>query len=351
LAALGCCLAALALPASAAAATPAAAPAVTTVVSEPVTFTVSDVNHSLVPCGGSGATYRVHGSIVGPAGSLSSAGSAATLYLHGLGYGKFFWDFTAVPGYDFASQMAALGHVSVIIDRLGYGASDHPPGMKSCVGAQADVAHQIVHELRTGSYQATGGSPLAFSSIALIGHSVGGAIAQAEAYSFHDVNALGVLSWADQGPSPFALATFATAGGDCLVGPASPARGGSSYAPFGTTAAVFDKAMFHNTDLAVVAAVNAARNPDPCGDDESIPQALAADQLFVPTIRVPVLLLYGAGDALFPPPAGTIQRLRFLGAKSVTFKQVPNTGHAVTLERTAPTVLADISSWLGARGF
>jgi pimeloyl-ACP methyl ester carboxylesterase len=332
----------LALPATAGAAT---------VTTRAVSFTVSDVNHSLVPCGGNGKTYTVRGEVVGPAGALASSGGAAALYLHGLGFGAFFWDFTAVPGYDFANQMAADGHVSVIIDRLGYGASDHPPGMKLCVGAQADVAHQIVQELRRGAYQVTGGAPTAFSRIALIGHSVGGAIAQAEAYSFHDVDALGLLSWADQVPSPLALTTFVAAGAQCLTGKGIASGGADAYAPFGSTAADFDKAMFHDADPAVVTAVNAVRNPDPCGDDESVPQTLAADQLFTPTIRVPVLLLLGANDALFPPPDGVLQRLHFIGSKSVTFIQVPDTGHAVTLGRTAPMVFSDISSWLTARGF
>jgi pimeloyl-ACP methyl ester carboxylesterase len=336
------CAVALALPAAA-----AAAP----VATEAVSFTVTNVNRSVVPCGGNRVTYHVRGDIVGPAGSLSASGGAASLYLHGLGFGQFFWDFTAVPGYDFASQMAAAGHVSVIIDRLGYGASDHPPGQKSCIGDQATIAHQIVQDLRHGSYSVTGGAPVSFSRIALVGHSAGSAIAQVEAYSFHDVDALGVWSWADLGQSPFALGTFVVAGEKCLVSGSVSSGGAPGYVPFGATAADFDRAMFHNADPAVVSAVNAARNPDPCGDDESLVQTLVFDNLLLPTIKVPVLLVFGANDALFPPPAGTLQRLHFLGSRDVTFDQIPNTGHAVTLERSEPTLLADVSAWLAARGF
>ncbi len=331
---------ALALPASAAA----------SVDSRAVSFTVTNVNHSSVPCGGNGAAYHVRGELVGPAGSLDVNGGAATLYLHGLGFGAFFWDFDAVPGYNFAAAMAAAGHVSVVIDRLGYGASDHPRGMQSCIGTQADVAHQIVRQLRAGSYAVTGGSPVSFRHVALIGHSVGGAIAQAEAYSFHDIDALGVLSWADQGQSVFALGTFGVAGADCVLG-GKPSDGAPGYAPFGATAADFDHAMFHDADPAVVAAANAARNPDPCGDDESVPQTLVFDQLLLSTIHVPVMLVFGANDALFPPPAGQLQRLHFFGSHDVTFVQIPDTGHAVTLGRTAPTLIVQLSHWLSARGF
>jgi pimeloyl-ACP methyl ester carboxylesterase len=75
------------------------------------------------------------------------------------------------------------------------------------------------------------------------------------------------------------------------------------------------------------------------------------DQLLLATVRVPVLLLWGANDALFPPPAGTLQRLHFLGSRDVTQVQIPDTGHAVTLERSHLTLIADMSAWLGARGF
>lgn len=331
----------LALPAGA-----SAAP----VVARSVTFTVRNVNRSLVPCLTDGATYHVKGKLVGPAGSLSTNGGSATLYLHGLGFGMFFWDFTAVPGYDFAAQMAARGHVSVIIDRLGYGASGHPPGFSSCVGGQADVAHQIVQDLRSGSYAVGSGAPVSFSRVALIGHSAGGAIAQIEAYSFRDVDALGVLDYADLGQSVLALSTFGQVGLECLLG-GQPSDGAPGYAPFGATAAAFDAAMFHDADPAVVQAVNQMRNPDPCGDDVSLAQAIVLDQVLLATIRTPVLLVFGTADALFPPPAGILQRLHFLGSHDVTLDQIPDTGHAVTLERSHLQLVADISGWLAARGF
>ena len=79
--------------------------------------------------------------------------------------------------------------------------------------------------------------------------------------------------------------------------------------------------------------------------------AIGEDHLMVPTITVPVLLVLGANDALFPPPAGTEQQAQFLGSSDVSLIQLPNTGHALTLERSAPTFTADISRWLAARGF
>jgi pimeloyl-ACP methyl ester carboxylesterase len=329
---------------------PDAAASSQSVVTRPVVFSVRNVNRTPVSCSTDGAAYQVRGLIVGPAGSRARSGGAATLYLHGLGFGVFFWDFSAVPGYDFAAAMAAAGHVSVIIDRLGYGASDHPIGTQSCIGGQADIAHQIVQQLRAGTYSTTKGEPISFARIALVGHSAGGAIAQVESYSFRDVDALGVLSWADQGSSTLATTDFLQAGSVCMNG-GETSDGAPGYAPFGQTAADFDAAMFFDADPAVVAATNQLRNLDPCGDDNSIVAAINEDHLMVPTITVPVLLVFGANDALFPPPAGTEQEAQFLGSSDVSLLQLPNTGHALTLERSAPTFTADISRWLAARGF
>ena len=77
-----------------------------TVVTRPVVFSVRNFNRTPVSCSTDGAAYQIRGLIVGPASSLARSGGAATLYLHGLGFGVFFWDFGAVPGYDFAAAMA-----------------------------------------------------------------------------------------------------------------------------------------------------------------------------------------------------------------------------------------------------
>src|SRR5437879_5732638 len=284
-----------------------------TVVTRSVVFSVRNLNRTLVSCSTDGAAYQIRGLIVGRAGSLTRNGGAATLYLHGLGFGVFFWDFGAAPAYDFAATMAAAGHVSVIIDRLGYGASGHPTGTQSCIGGHADIAHQIVQQLRDGTYSTTKGEPISFARIALVGHSAGGAVAQVESYSFRDVDALGILSWADQGSSTLATSDFLQAGEVCMNG-GETSDGAPGYAPFGQTAADFDAAMFFDAEPAVVAATNQLRNLDPCGDDNSIVAAINEDHLMVPTITLPVLLVYGANDALFPPPAGTEQEAQFLGS-------------------------------------
>ena len=151
------------------------------VASRAVTFTVQNTDRSKLACTTDGASYQIAGHLTGPQSALAAASRrrkpAATLYLHGLGFGEWFWNFAAVPGYNYAVAQAKAGHVSVTIDRLGYGASGHPDGNKICIGGQADVAHQVVQALRKGTYSVASGKVVRFKRIALAGHSAGSEIA------------------------------------------------------------------------------------------------------------------------------------------------------------------------------
>lgn len=312
-----------------------------------VSFTARDVNRTLVPCRGDGALHTIRGQLVLPDGPVPSS---VTLYLHGLGYGGWFWHFTSVGGYDYATAQAAAGHASLIIDRLGYGDSDRPDGNSSCVGAQATIAHQVVQALRGGSYAAHDGRAPAFARVALAGHSLGGLIAQDEAATFHDVDALAVLAYSDLLPSTNALSTFGATATTCLTGGQS-SSGAPHYAPFGQTAQQFEALMFADADPAVVAEATAMRSLDPCGDTSSVPLALAIDPLILPTIKVPVLLALADRDALFAPPLANLGRLGFIGTRDLTRTTFAGTGHAITLGRSAPAVRATIGRWLTAHGF
>ncbi|HET9074533.1 MAG TPA: alpha/beta hydrolase [Solirubrobacteraceae bacterium] len=319
----------------------------------PVSFSVINSNTSLDSCRTDGHPYTIAGTLLLPAGATPSG---VTLYAHGLGYGAYFWHFTAVPGYDYAGSEAAAGHASVIIDRLGYGASGKPDGNASCLGGQATVLHEIVQELRHGSFAATGlASAPHFSRVGLVGHSIGGEIVEIEAYSFHDVNALGVMDFADGDFSPAAYATFGADAAHCLTGgqPAGPG-GPGGYSPFGATTADYDSVMFApaDTDPTVETAANRLRSLDPCGD---ITSTLAATTLSVGNVHkidVPVAYVWGQNDALFPGPLpwAQLQEALYTGSPKVTNFELPGSGHAVTLERTAPLLIRDMDGWLSANG-
>ena len=173
--------------------------------------------------------------------------AASTLYLHGLGLGEWLWNFQPVKSYNFVRGMARAGHVSVTVDRLGYGASDKPPdGTSVCIGSQADIAHQIVGQLKAGTYTVHGRQGAEVQA--------GGArratprpaqIAITEAYSYRDVKALVVVGFSfsnlPRGNDEFGFQRIACdTGGD-------PCPGASrDYAFFGRTDAGFRSTMFRS---------------------------------------------------------------------------------------------------------
>jgi pimeloyl-ACP methyl ester carboxylesterase len=358
------------------------------VASHPVTFTVQNVNRSLIPCTPGGGTYKLRGHATGPASALSTASrkkrrakkSAVTLYLHGLGLGEWFWRFEGessrglppgvpapaatapvISGYDYAQAQAKRGHVSVTIDRLGYGASDYVDGNKICLGSHADMAHQVVQALKSGSYTVTGGSPARYKTVALAGHSIGGQIAMAEAYSFRDVSDLIVASFSFAN-LPRAQLALGPTRDTCLRGgeppfvappnvtlPLGPPPAG--YAPYGTgTPADFQDIMLHSATPQVRDAATSLRSKDPCGDIASIIAALLQQRALLPKVKVPVLIVCGTKDALYNGLACKMLGERFTRSRSVKVELVRNAAHAITVERPAATFGRKISRWLKRRG-
>src|SRR5882672_10449494 len=74
----------------------------------PVSFKVTNSNTTAVSCSSDGKDYTVKGHIVAPASALDSP-SAATLYLHAVTWGAYYWHLQNIPGYDYATNMAEQG--------------------------------------------------------------------------------------------------------------------------------------------------------------------------------------------------------------------------------------------------
>src|SRR5919197_6269528 len=129
----------------------------------PVSFQVQNTDTSRDPCPSDGKSYVVRGHLTGPRAAVLGPGPrAVTVYYEGFDSGEWNWRFRVVPGYDYAAEMAKLGQASVTVDQVGYGASGHPQGNDTCIGAQADIAHQIIGQLRGPTYSAQGMSPVRF---------------------------------------------------------------------------------------------------------------------------------------------------------------------------------------------
>jgi alpha-beta hydrolase superfamily lysophospholipase len=328
-------------------AAPAGARGAGNVVELPVSFRVANTNTSKLACPSDGRTYTVYGHITGPQSVLSGpAPRPITVYLTGLETSEWNWRFTAVPGYNWPAELAKLGQASLTIDMLAYGASGHPIGTDACYGSQADVAHQIIDQLRHGLYHVDSGAPIVFDWVALAGHDVGGAMAQIEAYSYDDIDALLVITWSDQGWTPFIIdrstraAAFCTQGGE----PAYP--GGPASYFYMERANEWEPDLFYDADRAVIDASLRLRDRNPCGYESSVLPAIAADQAFLGEIQVPVLLAIGAEDPVWTQDGWALQRTHYTGSGDVTAVSMPGTGHFEMLERTAPQFRAIVARWL-----
>jgi pimeloyl-ACP methyl ester carboxylesterase len=332
------------------AAGPAPAAAQST-VEFPVAFQVKNTEAPNAPCTSSsgpsnGATYTVRGHISGPQSALAS-GSAhrITVYLFGYDSGEWNWNLKGVPGYDYAAEMAKQGQVSLTFDEVGYGASGHPAnGNETCQGAEAGMTHQIIQKLRKGEYTLGEHPGLQFSTVVLAGHDVGGEVAEMEAYSYKDINGLILVTFADQGFTPFIIERSTVASFQWC------SESSSGYVHFATDQE-FRTVLFYNTDQRVIEAAEAARTTNPCGIVRSTPPGvLVEDRLNDSQVTVPVLIVFGNNDTLVWTRQGEKeQEGNFTGSSDKSTVFIPEAGHFVMFARTARLFDYTMAEWLSSR--
>ena len=319
-------------PAPAAAAQPAPAP--TDVVDVPVSFQVQNVNRSLNQCATDGLPYTVRGYLTGPAAVLTgSAPPTVTLYVHGTNTAQWIWRLD-VDGYNFVEELAERGHVSVTIDRLGYGENPVPDGFATCTGGNADIAHQVVDHLRAGTYQVEGGTPTRFGQVFMGGHSSGALVAELVAYSFGNIDGIVATGWAGIGITDETARRFFPMFDACQrgqLGTAGPGPEAAGYTYFDPTLADFYHASVSDeVDPRVHEAMAAHHVRSPCGVMVSEPIAIMEDLTHLGRIDVPVLLVFGAEDTLregVDPYAGL-----FLASPDVSETTVPGAGHITLID-------------------
>ena len=329
----------------------------------PVAFTVVNKNDSKLSCDSDGRGYVVHGHLVGRRSDLAAASTnrVVTLLLSGWDEGEWTWRFQSEPGYDFARKMAALGHVSVSIDMVGYDSSGHPAGSQVCWGSQADMTHQIVQRLRNGTYAATGlERAVSFTTVLVSGHDVGPLAALIDSYTWNDID--GILSQviAHQGFTPYILDIFARRNVQCLQGgegvddPKDNLTPGGEYIFYGPPDEQFrgdlflerERATGHGgADPRVIDDVLALRNRNPCGMVLSTASAFLTDSNNMAKVTVPVLLVFPGPDDPVIDRRGQESEAANYGSNDVTTAWL-DSGHFMMLEYCADDFVRLTAHWI-----
>lgn len=319
----------------------------------PVRFEVVNVNRSRAACTSDGRRYTVQGHLTGPRAKLARRDRRVTLYVHSAGISSAEFRFPAA-GYQDQIEMAELGRITVTIDRVGYGRSPAPLGDATCIGSQADMVHQIVGQLRSGTYRLEAEHGPAFAGVALAGHSFGSLLVELEAISFADADALVLMSFAGESVNAGLLADRLARGesGSCAAGGHEKRPGeGGGYAFLWPNTSEWTADMGYDEDPAVVAAEGSTRERTPCGEIVSLFPSAARALSGYGSIHAPALLVFGTDDAIFPPPAGWRHRQLFTGSDDVTLVELEDAGHTMMLEPAAPAYRRAVSEWLRSHGF
>ena len=150
-----------------------------------VTCTESDVPVALL--GESRPSQHLHTELCVPQGGSD----VVMLLVHGGSYSSEYWDFSYQPEkYSMVRAMNAAGIATANVDRLGSGRSSHPLSALVTVDQSAHTLHQVVTALRNGDLGH------AFSTVVVVGHSLGSAVAEAEVARYGDVDGLIVTGFA-----------------------------------------------------------------------------------------------------------------------------------------------------------
>ena len=283
-------LAGVAIPASATSAEPQ--PPIGT---RRISFELTNSNSTPAACRADNESYRVAARIVAPRGAFKiSSLPRVNVLVHDNATSGWFWNLSEKPRYDYAGNLARAGEVSIVLDRLGYGRNAMADGNDTCLGAQADMLHQVIQHVRSGRYdfagRRSGQATQSAQHVVVHGHAVGAAVAQVEAGTYDDVDGLVLMSWADSGASQRAINEASAQSNRCLAG--------DDYAFFGETAPDFRALLFRTAPRGVQRAATARREPTPCGDALSLSSMVSASSSAAQKVEVPVLLLFGSRDVL-----------------------------------------------------
>jgi pimeloyl-ACP methyl ester carboxylesterase len=308
---------------------------------EEVTFPVT-----LSP--GDATVYNVFG-VLCSRGSLEH--KTIQITLHGATYSHLYWDFPVQPEtYSYLRRATAAGYAVLNLDRIGIGQSDRPSAEAVTIESNAYVVHQIVQALRGGSLVIPSFGRVQAERVALVGHSLGSVISIQEAGTYGDVDGV-VLTGVSHEIQP--------ALGDTLASlyPANldPKFAGQNIPDGYLTSLPGLRNVFYyapTADPLVVAVDDQTKQTVTTAELATAVPALALSA----AIHVPVLVVVGDFDAAFcaAPSCSasgslSVEPSFYPADACAEAVSIPNSGHDLNLQTTAPAAYDAILSWLDRR--
>ena len=282
-----------------------------------------------------------------------STNSPTIVLVHGISSSTRNWDLS--PTWSIARALASAGYLVVSYDLLGFAKSRYTAGSGGTLttAVQRQVLHQVVKQVRDGSYTLTTRSdcskpsdsrPLRSAKVVVVGHSAGGLVVAGYPGQYHDVDAMIQADISASKPT-----TPAPGGGF------NPQPGHVDYFQFFQTRQ--DCETFNAFTPGVVKYVlNIACAPPfvltPVGEITGLDQTYADNATYIPKIgpRIPVLLTSGAQDTT-DPPAAAHQDFAYYRSHchcSVSQYVFANTGHMFMAHKSLPTWIQHVVTWLSA---
>lgn len=270
--------------------------------------------------------------------------SVVQLLVHGLTYARYYYEFPyQSEQYSYVRHATEAGYPTLNIDRIGTGASSHPPPEQLTLDAHALVLQQLIQQAgQIGAFDV--------SEVMLVGHGYGALAAVKQQAQFGTADYLILTGYTQQ------YAHSATLPSQLTPSEAIPARQTAlsrftALSPEYQTTVPGERGTYYyeaNTEPAVITTDDRHRATVTDAELETATEVYDASL----NITVPVLEIVGDQDQYF---CGVEPCTAPLGARSTepilwpkadfSMEVLPAVGHAVFLHRTAPTAFSTIKRW------
>jgi pimeloyl-ACP methyl ester carboxylesterase len=282
--------------------------------------------------------------------------------VHGISYDHRYWNIAdpADPDantYSWEYHATRAGYATVAIDRLGSGSSSHPLSTFVDITSNSTALHNLVQALRAGEVPAPKGRRVAFSEVALVGHSYGSITSMIEASRFRDVDAVILTGFGHKVNLDAALNVTAKSYPAAL----DPLFAGSLLDPgYLTSQPGTRRSLFYapgtDVDSRIIERDEATKGTYTVEEIGGIPLTLSPRL----EVDVPVLLVNGTLDGIFcsqssldlgtdcSSDARVVDQERpfFPDAPSLSSILIPGLGHDLNAFRQARSAFQGANSWL-----